>query len=186
MFIIEVGHGTYPYYCKHQENQLWKIRNLLLAAGKSVPKKRVKVNPNDLVGRSIGVTLEDDEYEGKAKSVISAVMPLSELDSDSLDDEDETITSDDDGEDEMPTKSKAKPVQDDDDDDEDEEEAPRAGDKLDAMDRTTLKQYIAKQGLAEAVVVKKSMTDDDIRVAIRAAEAAGDDDDLEEIDIDDI
>jgi len=71
--------ATYPYYCKLQENQLWKVRNLLIAAGKQVPKRRVNVDPNNVVGSEVGVTLEDDEYEGKLKSVIAAVFPASEL-----------------------------------------------------------------------------------------------------------
>ena len=71
--------AVYPYYCKLQENQLWKVRNLLIAAGKSVPKKRVSVDPSKLLKSVIGVTLADDEYEGKLKSVIDAVFPANEL-----------------------------------------------------------------------------------------------------------
>jgi hypothetical protein len=189
LFTIEVGRGVYPYYCKHVENQFWKIRNLLIAAGKSVPKKRVKVDPNQVVGREIGVTLEDDEYEGRAQSNIAGVMPLSELDADSLADEEDDAGDDDDDDEAPPPKKSTKKAAVDDDDDEDEEEADEAeeednGDKFDAMDRSELKQYIAKNKLD--VTVRKSMTDDDLRVAVRAADASDDDDDdLEEIDIDD-
>jgi hypothetical protein len=75
---------SYPYYCKLQENQLWKLRNLAVAAGLNVPKKRQKFDPNKIAGKSIGVTMEDDEYtndKGKTtlKSVIAAVFPVSEL-----------------------------------------------------------------------------------------------------------
>lgn len=70
---------SYPYYCKLTENQLWKLRNLLIAAGINVPKKKMKLDPNKVVGRRVGVTMEDDEHEGKMKSVISAVFPASEL-----------------------------------------------------------------------------------------------------------
>lgn len=71
--------ATYPYYCKLQENQLWKVRNLLIACGKQVPKKRVNVDPNGLVGKVVGISLNDDEYEGKLKSVIEGVFPAEEL-----------------------------------------------------------------------------------------------------------
>lgn len=71
--------SSYPYRCKLQENQLWKLRNLAVAAGLNVPKKRVKFDPNKIVGKKIGVTMEDDEYEGKEKSEVSAVFPISEL-----------------------------------------------------------------------------------------------------------
>lgn len=82
LFTIKVdkySQHSYPYYCKLQENQLWKLRNLLIAGGINVPKKKMKVDPNKVVGKSIGVTMEDDEYEGKMKSVISAVFPVHEL-----------------------------------------------------------------------------------------------------------
>jgi len=127
LFTIQVGSGTYPYYCKHEENQYWKIRNLLVAAGLTVPKKKVKVDPNKIVGKMIAVTLEDDEYDGKAQSNIAATFPLSELDDDDVPDEDEDDVEEDDEEDDTPPPSKKKaPVVEDDEDDEDdeEEEAP--------------------------------------------------------------
>ena len=71
--------ASYPYRCKIQENQLWKLRNIAVAAGLNVPKKRMKFDPNKVVGKRVGVTMEDDEYEGKMKSEVSAVFPLSEL-----------------------------------------------------------------------------------------------------------
>lgn len=96
LWTIKVGAGIYPYYTTHTgegaENQMWKIRNLFIAAGKNVPKKRLKVNPDDIVGRDIGVTLGDEEYEGKMQSVITATFPTSELEGS------EALVSDDDGE----------------------------------------------------------------------------------------
>lgn len=75
--------AAYRYNCMYDnENQLWKIRNLCVAAGIAVPKKKVKLDPNKLVGKKIGVSLEDDEYEGKLKSVVEAVFPESELEAD--------------------------------------------------------------------------------------------------------
>lgn len=84
LFTIAVKSGTYPYYCNFtEENQLWKIRNLFIAAGINVPKKRMAVDPNKVVGRDIGCSLEDDEYDGKKQSNISSVFPTAELDGDS-------------------------------------------------------------------------------------------------------
>jgi hypothetical protein len=87
--------NTYPMYCGFGENEAWKIRNLLIAAGFAVPKKRMGIDPNKLVGKEIGMSLDDDEYEGKSKSVIVATFPVDELsedapggsDSDDADDE---------------------------------------------------------------------------------------------------
>lgn len=77
--LVKKPAGLYPYYIKLQANQFWKVRNLLVAAGKAVPNKRVKVNPDIVVGKEIGVVMEDDTYDGKAKSVIANVLPLSEI-----------------------------------------------------------------------------------------------------------
>jgi len=132
LFTIKVGQGTYPYYCKHVENQLWKVRNLFVAGGITIPKKRVKVDPNLVVGKKVGVVLEDDEYDGRVQSNIQAIIPLSELDEIGPQDDDEDETDEDEAEEEEPTpakkaapaKAKAKPApvaEDDDDDDELEE-----------------------------------------------------------------
>lgn len=89
--------GVYPYYVNHTDpKHAWKMRNLLIAAGKAVPKKKVNVDPNTVVGREIGVSMDDDEYEGKPKSVIVATFPTSDLaedapsNTDTDDDEDGT------------------------------------------------------------------------------------------------
>lgn len=72
--------ATYPYYVNHTDAKFaWKVRNLCIAAGLSVPKKKVKVDPNKLVGKTIGISLDDDEYEGKKKSVIVATFPASDV-----------------------------------------------------------------------------------------------------------
>ena len=75
----------------------------------------------------------------------------------------------------------------DDDTPEDEDDADDAedaeGDEFDDMDRSELKKYISKNGLE--ISVKKSMSDDDLREAIRAAskdEDAAEADDEEEDD----
>lgn len=174
LFTIQVGSGTYPYYCKHEENQYWKIRNLLVAAGMTVPKKKVKVDPNKLVGKFIGVTLEDDEYEGKKKSVVAATFPVSELEDEDV--EDEADDADDEDEDDEPTppkKAKKPPVEDDDDEDEDDEPAP------------------PKKKAKPAPVEDDDDEDEDEDDTPpppkkkKPAPVEDDDDDLEEIDIDD-
>ena len=74
--IIPAEHPTavYPYYILLDEKQLWKFRALLLAAGKDVPKRKVTVDPEAIVGRQIMIDLEDDEWEGREKSVIAGVF----------------------------------------------------------------------------------------------------------------
>ena len=74
--------ASYAYRCILTEKALWKLRNLLIACGLSVPKKSVRVDPAKLVGKQCGGTLEDDEYEGKERSEVTAVFPADELDDD--------------------------------------------------------------------------------------------------------
>ena len=156
---------SYPYYCKLTENQLWKLRNLLIAAGMTVPKKRLKLDPNKVVGKQVGVTLEDDEYEGKPKSVIASVFPAAELmDGGAADDDEDEDTE---LEDDLDADEES--------DEEDEEES---GDSFDDLDRAALKAFIvSKQADFQA---KKSQTDDDLREIARKLEGDEDEDEDEE------
>lgn len=169
---IEGSNGVYPFYCPITEASAWKLRNLLIAGGLSAPKKMVKVDGSKLVGKSVAVSVEDDEYDGKIKSVIQSVFPVDELDGEDLDedadDEDIEDEEEEEEEEEEPApkrtrKSRAKkqpePEEDDeeDEDDDDEEEEPPA------------KKSRARKTSSRS---KKK--------------AADDDDDDDEIDLDDI
>ena len=120
--------ATYAYYCKLVENQLWKLRNLFIAAGVDLPKKAVKVDPNKVVNKQVGLILEGEEYEGKMKSIISGIIPKEELTdfaaTEAEDDDDEE-----DEEEEPAPKKRGRPkkvaeVEEEDDDDEEEDEEP--------------------------------------------------------------
>jgi hypothetical protein len=127
--------AKYPYYCQLAENQLWKVRNLLIAAGLTVPKKKLKLDPEKVVGKLIAVTMEDDEYDGKSQSTIGAIFPPSEMEG-GVDDEEPDDDEDEDEEEEeeepapkakKKAKRKAAPEpEEDEDDDEEEEPAPKA------------------------------------------------------------
>lgn len=181
-----LGSGRYPYRCTLVENQLWKVRNLAVAAGMTVPKSKTKVDPNRIVGKLVGASFDDEEYEGKMKSVIQAVFPASEIaghedlvtdEGDDSDDEDEWNTGPSGKPTAKPARRAAAPVVEDDEDDEDEEEAD-AGDEFDAMDRTALKAYIKEQDAAFAA--RKSQTDDDLRVIARGFAETEEDEEEEE------
>lgn len=133
-FIIQLEDhktATYPYYVKLVENQLWKLRNLFVAAGVDIPKKAVKIDPNRVVNKTICVVLEDDEYEGKTKSVISALMPKEEFEgyegdtSPADDDEDEDDEEDEPAPVAKKSRRKAAPEPEEEDEDEDDEPAPK-------------------------------------------------------------
>lgn len=101
---------------------LFNLRNLILSAtGKNVAGKSVKFDPDSLIGKKVGVTVEDDEYEKKVRSRVADVIPISELEED---DEDEDEDEDDEDEDE-----------DEDEEEEDEEEEDDEDeDELDDVD----------------------------------------------------
>jgi hypothetical protein len=127
--------AVYPYRCTLNAEALWKIRNIFIACGIDVPKKRMNVDPERVVGKDIAVELEDDEYEGRPKSNVFQVYSLKDMaklmnkgkvtDADLEDDEE------DDDEEEPPPARKRKPAAakkrpepEEEDDDEEEEEAP--------------------------------------------------------------
>lgn len=119
---------------------------------------------------------DDDEDGGKRKSAKKTSKKK-------FDDED-------DDEDEKPAKKgKAKKQlepedeDDEDEDDDDDSDSDDDDDELDGLDRSELKKYIKENELE--VTVKKSMSDDDIREAIRAAQKSDDDEDDSDDDDDD-
>ena len=71
--------ATYPYYIKLVESQLWKLRLLFGAVGINVGQRKVKIDPNKLVGKELGVAMDDDEYEGRLKSTIAEVFPAEDV-----------------------------------------------------------------------------------------------------------
>jgi hypothetical protein len=106
------------------------------------------------------------------------------------------VTDDDDDEEETPEpKKKAKPAakpepeesedepEEEPEDDEEDNVEDESDDEFADMDRTQLKKYIKEKSLE--ITVKKSMSDDDLREAIRAAVANSDSDEDEEDNADD-
>jgi Protein of unknown function (DUF669) len=71
---------------------LWNLRNFIHAAtGKNVAGKVVNVDPEALVGKVVCVTAEDDEYEGKMKSVPQDVRSKEEYTASEDDDDEEEV-----------------------------------------------------------------------------------------------
>ncbi len=153
---------------------LFKLRDLIEAATGKAPGGKVNVRKlleyckKNVVGKEIGITLQDDEYTNdKGKTFISSkpsdYLSIEDLDSEAPDDDD---VEDDD-------------IEDEDDEDEDED------DGLDELDRTALKKHIKAEELD--VTVKKSMSDDDIRAAIRAtSDDEDDEEEIEDVDLDEL
>lgn len=82
VFIVKLdvdSTATYPIHCTLNEESLWKLRAFMMACGAAIGKKRINIDPNKFVGRQLGVILEDDEYDGKEKSVVNGFIPKAEL-----------------------------------------------------------------------------------------------------------
>lgn len=170
MYVISLDsiRGTgYPYYCKLQANQLWKVRNLFLAGGLAIPKKKVRLDPNRVVGKKIAVTMEDDEYDGKLQSVIAEIFPPSELQEEAGGNEEE----EDDGE-EYDEEAEAEEEVDDEEEETDEEEEEEPEPTPPPRRRTAAAKKAAP---AKASIPRQ-----------RKAEPTVSDDELDELDLEDI
>lgn len=96
--------ATYRYNCPLTEKSLWKLRKLLVACGVSVPSKKLNVHQvaEKIVGREVGMSLDDEEYNGKLRSQVIDVIPASELTQDAPADEEPEPTPTDDDDDATP------------------------------------------------------------------------------------
>lgn len=118
--------ATYPYYCQLTAEQAWKIRQVLVAIGVSVPKSVKTIDASKLKGKKLGIILEDEEYDGKLKSVIDALIPLAEVSEADVPDADDEEDDEEPEEKPAPRKRRAKkqpepePEDEDEDDDDDE------------------------------------------------------------------
>lgn len=127
----KVPGAVYPYYIKldfsgPKGGQAWKLRQLATACGFAVPRKAISINPAKLIGKKLGVSIEEEEYQGRMKGVVQRLIPLSEVAGPQ-----EVVEDDDDDEDDAPppvkTTRRRKPApepepEEDDEDDLDEEE----------------------------------------------------------------
>jgi hypothetical protein len=78
---------------------LYRIRNLLEAIGLKVPKSMVSIPLTKLIGKEVGITLVDDEYQDKKRSEVADYIDLetlAEADAVDADDEDDDPFDDDD------------------------------------------------------------------------------------------
>lgn len=149
------GKNLKDYFVLTKES-LWKLRGFMEALGIDTPSSKTRVNIDEFPKKKVGITLEDDEFDGRISSKPSDYIPYEDLGSEPDDDEDE-------------------------DEDEDEIDVEEDDDDLDEMDRAALKAELKTRGQS----VKKSEDEDDLRVRLRALIAkTEDDDELEDIDLD--
>lgn len=164
--------AVYPVYCTLNTESLWKLRQVLMACGIRVPKKKLSVDGNRLVGKDLGVCLEDDEYEGKKKSVISAFFPASEYEGDDTSDDD----SDEDPEEEEYEDEAPEDEEQDDAGDDSEEDEDDAEEEDDAEDEEPPAKPAKKPAAKRSAPARAK--------AKKAPEPADEDDD--EMDVEDL
>lgn len=68
---------------------LFKLVQLLEAIGEDIPNDTSRLNGADLVGKDVGITLGDEEYEGKMRSKPQNYIAIEDIAEDGDDDEDD-------------------------------------------------------------------------------------------------
>lgn len=127
----------FPFYCKLQQNQLWKLRDLFVAAGVAVPKKAQMIDPNKVIGKVIAAEVEDETGQYAGRSTINGTYSLDILDdtaSEEPDEDDEEYEGDEDVEEEYEDDDSDDSDDADEDDDEDYEEDEDEDDEDDLDD----------------------------------------------------
>lgn len=124
--LTEDRRAVYPVYCVLDVKNYWKLRQLMLGCGFAVPKKKMTVDANRLVGKKVGICLEDDEYDGKMKSVIGSMFPASEYEgpAGSSDDDEEPEEDEEYEEEDVVEEDETEEDQDDADDEDETDEEP--------------------------------------------------------------
>ncbi|AUX82747.1 hypothetical protein PBI_BAINES_35 [Microbacterium phage Baines] len=79
----------FPYYCKLQPNQLFKIRDLFVAAGIAVPKKALNIDPDRPIGQHVAAEVVDATGQYEGRSEINGIYELSILGDDASGPEDD-------------------------------------------------------------------------------------------------
>lgn len=164
----------FPYYCKLQQNQLWKLRDLIVAAGGTVPKKATNVDIEGPVGATIAVELQDEVGQYAGRSSAQNTYNISILDDDgpaddSDDDDDEYEGDEEDADDEEY-----------DEDDSDEDDDERA-EELEGMTLPQLRKEAKGLGIDTNGVKKAEL----IELILEEESDEGDEDDEDDEDLDD-
>lgn len=69
----------FPWYCKIQPNQLFKIRDLFVAAGIPVPKKALNIDPDKPIGKLVAAEITDATGQYEGRSEVNGIYELSIL-----------------------------------------------------------------------------------------------------------
>ncbi len=160
----------FPFYCKLQPNQMWKLRDLFVAGGESVPKGKGQLDAEKPVGKVVAVEIADDDYNGNERSSIDGVFGT-----DILDDEPVPGNDDEDEEGDEPDEDEV-------DEDEDEDEADEPD--FESMSIAELRK-LAKAAGIDTAGLKKAELIEALEEGDEEDEEDEEDDDLDEDDLED-
>lgn len=150
------------------EKALWKLKMMLEAMGLKASGK-MTLDLDKLEGKSVGIEVVHDEYNGRKQAKIAQYLKLSELEDTEADEDDED--DDDEDEDEEPVKkstkkapakkSKKQPEPEDDDEDEDEDDDDEDEEEEKPAPKKSSKKAPAKASKKSAKKSKKDEDDDE-------------------------
>ena len=163
----------YPFYCKLQQNQLWKLRDLIVATGGTVPKKAVMIDPAQPVGKFIAAEVEDEVGQYAGRSTVNGTYGLDILDEDgeAPSDEDDEEYEGDEPEDEYEEETE----------EEYEEEEEEEDEDLSTLTLAELRKRAKGLGIDTAGLKKAELIE-----SIEEEEAEEDEDDEDELSDEDL
>lgn len=150
------------------EKALWKLKMMLEAMGLKASGK-MTLDLDKLEGKSVGIEIVHDEYNGRKQAKIAQYLKLSELEDTEADEDDED--DDDEDEDEEPVKkpakkaptkkSKKQPEPEDEDEDDDEEDDDDDEEEEKPVPKKSSKKAPAKAAKKSSKKAKPEPEDDD-------------------------
>lgn len=164
----------FPFYCKLQANQLWKLRDLLVAAGQTVPKKAINIDPGVVVGKFVAAEIEDETGQYAGRSSVNAVYGL-----DILDEGEDAPVSDDEEEEYEGDEPEDEEYEDEEEEAEDEEE--EEDEDLSTLSLADLRALAKELGIKTVGLKKDALIE-----AIEEAQAEGDEDDEDDLGEEDL
>lgn len=164
---------NFPFYCKLQPNQYWKLRDLLTAAGINVPKKVNMIDPNKAIGKKVACEIVDASGQYEGRSEINGVFSIDVLD--------DTAPSEDvdDSDDEEEYEDAEEEFEDDADEDEEGDDEELLA-ELEGLTLPALRKRAKELGISTA-----GLKQPDLIEAILEEELGGDDEDEDDEDLDD-
>ncbi|QFP95363.1 hypothetical protein SEA_YUUY_34 [Microbacterium phage YuuY] len=176
----------FPYYCKLQANQFWKLRDLMVAAGvldaAKAKGKAVNIDPNKAVGKSVAGEVEDETGQYEGRSSLANIYGL-----DILDDENTGVDEDDEEEYDDEADEAEEEYEDDADEDEEseEEDDEELREEIEALTLPALRKRAKGLGIDTDGVKKAELVELVIEEELGEGDDEDDEDDLDDEDLED-